>query len=510
MSLYIQYSRLLWFILLLFSISDSFSQKTTKIEIIAANSLEFDERLGKDVKRLLGDVQFRHDNALMYCDSAYFYSSSNTIEAFNNIRIIQGDSLSLTGDKLTYDGNIKMAQMRGDVVLTHKGSILKTKFLDFDRTKNTGYYYNHGTITDQENNLQSSKGYYYAKTNDFFSIDSVVLVNPKYTMYSDTLKYNTKTDISFFYGPTLIRSGDTSLIYCENGWYNTKTEISQYNKNAFVVNKEQKLKGDSLYYDRNKGIGKAFVNVELNDTVQKIILRGNKAIYYEKPEKAYVTDKALMIQISEKDSSGYDSLYLHADTIRYDFDSTNSYKIFRAYNHVKLFKSDLQGKCDSLSYSMQDSVIRLFHQPVIWAEESQLTADAIEVFTKNNKVEKLVMTKAAFIITMEDSIRFNQMKGKTIVGHVRDNELYKIDITGNGQSVYFAKDNTDLIGANKADCSDMIIYRKNKKFEKILFISKPEATLFPVEQISQEDARLKDFKWLEKYKPKVWEDIFIW
>src|SRR3989339_987008 len=163
MSLYVQYSRLLWFILLLFSISDSFSQKTTKIEIIAANSLEFDERLGKDVKRLLGDVQFRHDNALMYCDSAYFYSSSNTIDAFNNIRIIQGDSLSLTGDKLNYNGNEKMARMRGDVVLTHKGSILKTKFLDFDRAKNTGYYYNHGTITDQDNNLKSIRGYYYAK-----------------------------------------------------------------------------------------------------------------------------------------------------------------------------------------------------------------------------------------------------------------------------------------------------------------------------------------------------------
>ncbi|MBI5219376.1 MAG: organic solvent tolerance protein OstA [Bacteroidia bacterium] len=463
------------------------------------------------MKRLIGNVVFKHDNALLYCDSAYFNTNDNIIEAFANIRMVQGDSLTLLGDHLTYDGNTKMAQVRGDVNLKHRSSVLKTHFLDYDRNKNIGYYYNHGEITDKENILNSSRGFYYSKTYNFFSIDSVTLVNKKYTMYSDTLRYNTKTKVSYFYGPTLIRSGDTSYIYCENGWYNTESEISQYNKNAFLVNGPQKLKGDSLYYDRIQGYGKAFMNVELVDTNEKIVLRGNYGYYSEKPEKGLITDNALLIQIAEKDSTGRrDSLYLHADTIRYEMDSTDTFKIFRAYHHVKLFKSDIQGKCDSVYYSMKDSIIHLYHAPVMWSEESQMTAEIIKIFTKKNQVDHIVLNNTAFMISREDSIRFNQMKGKIITGFVKDNELYKIEITGNGQSVYFAKDDNELIGANKAECSNMVIYRKNKKFDKILFITKPDATLYPVDKVSKEEILLKDFKWLEKYRPRVWTDIFSW
>lgn len=486
----------------------TFSQKT-KILIKSAESLEYDEKLGKDIQRLIGNVVFQHENATMYCDSAYFNKSKNTIDAYHNIRVIQGDSLSLTGDHLLYDGNTKVAQVRGDVEMIHHATVLTTHFLDFDRVKNVGYYYNHGIIKDKENTLNSNRGYYYSLTYDFFSLDSVTLVNEKYTMYSDTLKYNTQRKISYFLGPTLIR-GDSNYIYCENGWYNTQTEISQYNKNAFLVNGAQKLKGDSLYYDRNLSLGKAYNNVELTDTSQKIILRGNYGYYHENPEQAIITDKALFIQLSENDSIGYDSLYMHADTIRLDVFPPDTFKVIRAYHHVKFFKQNLQGKCDSMCYSLKDSVIRLFNAPIIWSDDSQMTADSINIFSKNNHVEKVVMLHTAFITIKEDTARFNQMKGKTITGFVTNNEINRIEITGNGQSVYYIKDEKAMIGVNRADCSSMVVFRKNKKFDKILFLSKPEAILHPVDKVTKEDIFLKNFKWLENLRPLIWTDVFLW
>lgn len=502
----------LFFIPVLFFhfIPPALSQQRTKIEIINAESLEYDDKIGKDVKRLLGNVQFKQDNAIMYCDSAYF-SPDNVIDAFNNIKIVQGDSLTLTGDTLHYDGNTRVARVRGGVELVHNKTHLKTHFLDYDRAKDVGYYFNHGTIVDKdnENTLNSNRGYYHSKKYEFFSIDSVSMVNKDYSMYSDTLKYNTRSKISYFFGPTVIRN-DSGYIYCENGWYNTETEISQYNKNAYIVNKSHKLKGDSLFYDQNKKYGKAFMNVELYDTTEKMMIRGNYAYFQEKPKKALVTDKALYIYALDTGKNQFDSMYVHADTIRLDVFPPDTFKVLRAYHHVKIFKSDLQGKCDSMYYTEKDSVIRLFSDPVIWSDENQMTADSIRIYSKDGNVNKVVMTHKALISSEEDSSKYNQMKGKIIVGYVVENELNRIEIEGNGQSVYYIKDEKSYIGVNKAECSRMTIFRKDKKFDRIMFISKPEATLYPVDKVSRSDIFLKDFTWLDKHRPYTWRDVFRW
>ncbi|HRN42329.1 MAG TPA: OstA-like protein, partial [Vicingus sp.] len=104
-------------IFLLGTTVNSFSQKTSQIEVLNANSLEFDQSLGNNAKRLIGDVQFKHDNALMFCDSAYFYSETNSMDAFGRVRITQGDTLQLFGDSLNYSGVTKKALLRGNIKL---------------------------------------------------------------------------------------------------------------------------------------------------------------------------------------------------------------------------------------------------------------------------------------------------------------------------------------------------------------------------------------------------------
>ncbi len=453
----------------------SFAQQTRKINHNSDN-MEFDKNLANGAYRLLGNVVFKHEGAVMHCDSAYFYSDINSLDAFDNVYINQGDTLHLYGDFLHYDGNSRMANVRRKVKLVSNETQLFTEALDFDLKSSIGYYISYADIINGENKLNSNEGYYYSSSKMYFFRDSVVIVNPSYTIYSDTLKYNTISNVAYFLGPTEIIS-DSNYIYCEDGWYNTETDVSLLKKNARLESTNQILKGDSLYYERTLGYGEAYNNVELFDIEQNIILKGNYATYNEVTEDALLTDQAMLIQITDPDS-----IYIHADTLLSEVD-TNGYKLLKAYYKVKMFKSNLQGKCDSMSYSFADSVIRLFNEPVLWSEENQLTSEYMEIRTKKQRIDQLHLMRLALIISMEDSVKFNQIKGKTMVCYFKDNELYKVDVNGNGQTIYYAKDENQIIGVNKAESSDLVIHLDGKDVKEIMFYTKPDAILYPLETV---------------------------
>jgi lipopolysaccharide export system protein LptA len=478
----------------------SFSQQTRKINHDADN-MEFDKNLADGAYRLLGNVVFRHEGAIMYCDSAYFYSTTNSLDAFNNVYINQGDSLHLYGDVLYYDGNTRKARIRKNVKLVSKETNLLTDALDFDLRSNVGYYTTGADIINGQNELTSWEGYYYSNSKMYFFKDTVIIKNPDYNIYSDTLKYNTISNIAYFLGPTEIIS-DSSYIYCEDGWYNTETNISLLKDNALLQNPGQTIKGDSLYYERESGYGEAYHHVELVDTEQKIILKGNFATYNQSTEDALITDRAELIQITDTDS-----IYMHADTLTSEVD-TSGYKIVKGFYGVRMFKSNLQGKCDSMSYSFSDSIIRLYYEPVLWSDENQLTSEYIEIRTKNNKIDQLHLIKLAFIVSQEDTVKFNQIKGKDMVCYFKDNELYRVNVNGNGQTIYYPKDKNEVIGVNKAESSDLVIFLKGNEVQEIIFYTKPDATLYPLDKAPQNELRLKDFVWLEKYRPANKEDIF--
>lgn len=476
------------------------SQKVAQVQF-SANTTEVDAKLGKDTRRLLGNVVFEHAGAKMYCDSAYFYAKRNSLDAFNNVYINQGDTVHLYGEHLFYDGNTKIAQVRNNVKLINRETTLTTQSLDYDISAGVGYYTNHADIVNKENDLKSRIGHYYTRSDMFDFQDSVVVVNPSYTIYSDRMKYNTKSRITFFSGPTEI-IGDSSYIYCEKGWYNTVTDISQLNQNALVRNTKQIIKGDSLYYEKLTGFGRAVNNVEIVDNKQNIILRGNFGIYHELSDYARLTDHAQFIQVTSEDT-----LYLHADTLLSEVDTAGT-KFIKAYYGVRLFKSNFQGKCDSMAYSMTDSVIRLYDEPVLWSDENQLTAEYIEIQTEKRQAKTMFLKRSSFIISQEDSTKYNQIKGKNMTCHFRNNQLYRIDVNGNGQTVYYPEDKDGFIGANKAECSDLRIFLIDGKINTISFLVKPDAVLHPIESAPVEELILKGFQWLEKLRPLDKEDIF--
>lgn len=505
--------RIVFFILLFSSVNFSFSQKKIDFD---SKYLFTTEELGPDIKVLIDSVVFKHEKSIMYCDSALFDYSNNYFDAYGNIEIIkptkENDTVFLYGDTLHYSGKLKYAKIRNNVILEKDSLTLFTDSLDYDLEKNIAYYFDNGITINGEDTLKSVFGYYYADDDEFFFKKDVEVINPRFKMYSDTLKHDTETKVSYFMGPTDIIS-DSNYIYCENGWYDHNRDISQFNENAYLKNKEQILKGDSLYYDRNTGIGKAYKNVIFKDSIQDVLLLGNNGFYNEKTGFSFMTDSALFIQVSEKS----DSMFMHADTLKSFKDSIledEKYRVFRiiqAYNHVKTYKVDFQSKCDSLVYSLKDSIIEMYINPVLWSDSNQLFADFILIHTHKNEVERVDMTNNAFIISQSDSIRFDQIFGKDMVAYVDERKLQQIDVNSDGKSVYFIRDdNKRLIGVNFIECTDMEIYMKDNKVDKIWFFEEPKGKIHPPLTLDISKTLLPNFKWEIDYRPENKNEIFIW
>ncbi len=479
------------------------SDKVKKIQI-KGGSLEHDASLGINAKRLLGNVIFEHEGVVMYCDSAYLYEG-DSLDAFSNIRIQQADTLNLYGDFLKYNGKTKKALIKNHVRLQDKEMTLTTDFLTYDMKAGIATYLNGGKIVSKDNTLTSKIGYYNSRSKEFTFKKNVVLVNPQYVMNCDTLLYNTFSKIAYFHGPTTIKASD-NLIYCENGWYDTSNDLSQFSRNAYIITNLQTLKGDSLYYDRKKGLGRAFRNITISDTIQNILISGNYAEHYEHEDKSIVTDHAILMQVYNNDT-----LFLHADTLKAiatKKDSKDESKILFAYHHVKFYKNDLQGKCDSLVYTYGDSTMNLYKDPILWSDENQLTAENVMIKTGKGKISYLEMNTNAFIVSMEDTAMFNQIKGKKMKGFFSNNDLTRIFVEGNGQTIYYAKDKEKPVGVNKAVCSDIILYMKDNKVETITFLTQPDATLNPLGELKREELELEGFKWKASERPQNKNEIF--
>jgi lipopolysaccharide export system protein LptA len=495
-----------------------------KVDLVHAEHLKSANSIADGAIRYIGNVEFKQENTLMFCDSAYFYKN-NSLDAFGHVHIQQNDSINLYGDLLKYDGNTKKALLTKNVTVTKGDMQLTTDALNYDMSTSVGYYTTPARIINKENILTSDQGYYFAKSNDLNFKKNVVLTNPQFVINCDTMRYNTTSKITYFLGPTTIKSKE-NMIYCEDGWYDTFKDLSRFSKNSYILTKEQKMFGDSLYYDRKKGIGRAVKNVQIIDTTQNLNIKGDYGIHYELKNLSVVTGNTLLMQRYEKDT-----LYLHADTLKalgnprvkgkdgntktQDTTTTGNQKLF-AYHKVKFFKKDLQGKCDSLYYTLIDSTMKLYGTPTLWSEENQLTADSIKMLTGKKSLNFIELKGTGFITSQEDSLRYNQVRGKYMKGHFKENKLYLVNVEGNGQTIYYAKEKDsktkkeEIKAVNRADCSDLNIYLKENKIEHITFITKPDATLYPLDQVDIKDLKLKDFTWRAQDRPITEKDIFVW
>jgi len=473
----------------------SIAQNQT-IELLQADVTEYDVDF-LDAERVKGNVRFKQDNVYMNCDSAYFFRKENKINAFGHIYIRQQDTLNLWGDYLEYDGDKKLAYVKQNVRLRDQQMELKTNLVQYDLNSKTAFYTTGGRITNGDDRLRSRVGRYYSRSKEFFFKDSVVLINPEYTMKSDTLQYNTFSKIATFHGPTYITS-EENTIFCRYGWYDTKNNTSQFSKGAWIEGKENKLIADSMLYNRNTEVGRAFNNITLIDTIERIKIRGEQGIYHRRERRTRITGSPLAIKYIDDDS-----LFLRADTLIDEHDSNDVRKL-SAFHNTVIHKSDMQGVSDSLVYSFTDSTIWMFGLPILWTEQNQITGDTLIIYRRNGELHRMDAQTNAFIASEELPGTYNQISGRNMTSFFSNNKLKKVHVFGNGQSVYYAKENdTSYTGVNHIICSDMLILIDSNKVDGITFYDKPEGGFYPVDQLPKEKSVLPNLKWQAEKRPQL-------
>lgn len=482
----------------------------TKVYLLHSDILRFNKEQNPDAQILVGNVRFRHDSAYMDCDSAYFYEARNSFEAFGNIKMQQGDTLFIYGDWLYYDGNSQIAMLRENVKMQNRNTILTTDSLNYDRVFNLGYFFDGGTLTDEENILTSDWGEYSPATkNAVFNYD-VKLVNPKFTLTSDTLRYNSQTKIANIVGPSDIVS-DQNHIYSELGFYNTTSGEAILLQRSVLTNQQRQLVGDSLFYNRNKGYGEAFRNVVMTDTENKNLLTGEYGFYDELKGNALVTDSALAINYSQNN----DSLYMHGDTLRlitYNMNTDSVYRKTFVYHKVRIYKSDLQGVCDSLVFNSQDSCMTMYHDPIVWNGKQQLFGEEIRAYMNDSTIDWAHIINQAMSTEQMDSVHYNQVSGKEIKAYFTGGDLRQVDVIGNVRLGYFPVDGKDstLIGYITAESSLMNVYLLQRKVQKIKMTTQTDGVMYPMLQIPEDKLYLPSFAWFDYIRPLNKDDVFRW
>jgi len=303
-------------------------QKKSVINILSSESIQGVKINGVDVLKIYKGV-FQQDYSTLQSDSAYFHQKENTFDAFGHVLITQGDTMHIYSDKLNYNGNTKVAILTDNVRMVDKDATLTTNYLTYNTATRVGTYTGGGKLVNKDNTLTSKNGYYFAYTRDSYFRYNVRLLTPDALILTDTLRYNSNSRIAYFYGPTNIygkKTGkDNDTLYTENGLYNTNTEQAFFGKKNLYKQGTKTLHGDSMFYDRKKGYGRAVKNITFNDNEQKITLKGNLGTYYKADERTVVTQNAYAIIVTEeKDTTQNDSLNAKTDSGKTIKDTTKA------------------------------------------------------------------------------------------------------------------------------------------------------------------------------------------
>lgn len=497
--------------------------------------LSYDEKRMPNAQLLSGNVRFRHDSVLMYCDSAYFFEKENSLHAFGHVRLVQGDTLQGFGSELYYNGNTKMAQFRGNVRLIHNSTILTTDSLNYDRVKDIAYYYTGGTIKDSLNTLTSTWGQYTPYNDQAVFRGDVVLNHPKFILTSDQLHYNTATYQADLVSPTRIVYEEETTILSSRGWYNSQTEHSMLLERSQIIHSDgMTLTGDTIFYDKKVGYGNVKGHMQSVDSTHQVTLYGNRGEIWEEDNHGYATDSAMLVEWS--DSTKY--TYMHADTLftneipyttyrLMNHDSVlvdsvwvlptpdtiwvdTSYMQVRAYYNVRVYREDVQMVCDSIHYNGRDSIATLCGNPVCWNEDQQVSADTIMAYFKNKDIDLIHGLGNAIAIKQEGLKEFNQLAGKEMLAFMRDGDIHIVEVKGNAETVFYPEeDDGSYLGINRTQSSFVKVFFENREIQHVLFTTATTGVLIPLDQALEEEKFLVTFFWAEEERPHQPQDIFL-
>lgn len=495
-----------------------------KVFLERANEMRAEQ--GKDYQIVVGDVEFRKGDMFMYCDSAHFYDNPGALQAYGNVRMEQGDTLFVYADELNYANSTQLAILYADpgkkVRLINKDVTLTTDVFNYDMGIELGYYEVGGVLTDKENRLDSWYGEYSPSSKDALFKENVHLnslgENDTLDIYTEEMLYNTLTHIAILDTTSTIISAD-GTIYTTSGVYNTETsQADLYHRSLVVASNGNTLTGDTLYYDRNLGFGEAFGNIELTDTTNKVILNGDYGFYFEIADSALVTGRAL----AKEYSSPSDTLYMHGDTIRTFIVITPEQALndsvtvpadtthhLIAAPHVKFFRNDLQGLCDSMTFVQRDSMMYMNYHPVVWNESKQIFGNVIQVHLRDSTADWARLPEFGFMAEWIDEEFYNQLTGKEMYATFANGTIKHLDVSGNVQAIMLPMENDSTYNkiAN-LESSFLSADFKNQTIEYLKMWPETPGTMTPLYLAKKSLFYLPQFRWLEPLRPTSPQDVF--
>lgn len=493
--------------LFLISLTNLFSQESTRIQIDSAGFFEKDDIKFSDATVLTRDnknkVKISHEGVDLWCNQAYFYEKSNYIEAYGDVVLIQGDTINLSSEYLEYNGNTKIAFASGDVELIEPTSVLSTDSLYFDRNKQEAFYNNFGrVIKAKEDTIYSKVGRFFIDKKKYEFRRNVLLKNPKYDITTSRLDFYTENGHAYFYGPTDIIS-DGSNIYCELGFYDTNSDNGYFIKESRVEFNNSTIYADSIYFDRNINFASATNNIKIIDTINENTTRGNYAEIFKSKDSMFITQKAIIA--SKQD---VDSLYIRSDTILITGNEDN--RVIRAFKNARIFKQDLSGRADSIHYNKSKGLAQFINinnkrdlsfektkKPILFNLNNQITGDTIHLkFQKNtNKIDSLIVYNNAFILEKDSlGLGFNQLSGKALYGKFFNDELKSIDIVKNAESIYYLRnDKQELVTIDRSKSAKLKVYFKVSEIDKIQKINQIDGKTYPENEFNDNLKELKGF-----------------
>ncbi len=448
-------------------------------------------------------VYFNHEGIEVWCNNAVFYEEQNFFRAFGNVRMQQGDTVTMQSNYAEYNGNSKFAFASGRVIMTRPQSTLETDSLFFNRNTQQAYYRSGGTVRDTASVLTSNVGRYYMEQDKYSFISNVVVTNPEYVIKSQQLDLYTETGHSYMYGPTTIES-ETSTIYCERGFYDTRQDRGYFVKNSRIDYENRILEGDSLYFDRNTSFASGTNNIRVTDTLNNSLITGHYAEVYRDRDSVFITKRPLAATLQDQDS-----VFVHGDTILITGKPDN--RIVRGFYDVRMYKSDMSGKSDSIFIDQRTGLTKLINinrgpvtstsqrrSPVLWSGASQMTGDTIHLISnpETEQLDSLLVFDNAFLIQKDSIEGYNQIKGKELTGLFIDNDLYQVDIVKNTETLYYSRnDDKELIGINKTLSSSIKVLFENREITDIYYYTQVDGTLSPEEVVPQNVRLLTGFNW---------------
>jgi len=484
------------------------------------------------IQVLVGNVVLKQDSIWFYCDSAAFNEAKGIIEAFGNVHINDKDSVHTYSQYLLYHTDTKIANFRKSVRLNDSKTTLFTEELNYDMNTKIGEYKNGGRLVNGESVLTSKEGVYYTDLNDIYFKKNVKLVDPKYKLETDSMIYNTKSQIATFIDKTVIIDSANRKITTKEGWYDLRGRRAYLAKRPTIVDGGVNITADEIETDDSTGVNILKGRAVYKDSVQGTVVMSNYMRANREEGEFLATQHPLMIIKQDEDSifvtadtlfsgklsrlPGYKDSTVKGDTIKKvvtidankkQDDSTDRY--FRAWHNVKIFSDSLQAVSDSMFWSGKDSVFQLFTDPIVWASDNQITGDTIFLFTKNKKPDRLFVFENGLMINKSGEAMYNQIRGNRINGYFVDGDINYIRARGNAESIYYVKDDAGyLVGVNKA-AGDIIDMRfENKELKKVIFISEVKGSMYPVRQLTEEEKTLRGFQWFDKKRPKSKFELF--